>query len=184
MKEIQYKGNTIQCKLVRRKGSKRVTLSVRSDGCVVVSRPWWVRESFAVRFIEEQLEWIHTKTKKFKTIDPNLTTQDRDHYLKYKEQARTLCKRKLKHFNQHYNFEYKKVAIRSQVSRWGSCSSKKNLNFNYKILFLPEDLQDYLIVHELAHLKEMNHGPRFWSVVAETIPNPKQKAKQLRKLTQ
>lgn len=184
MKEIQYKGDTIQCKLVRRKGSKRVTLSVRSDGCVVVSRPWWVRESFALRFIEEQLEWIYAKTKSLETRDPNLTTLDRGHYLKHKEQARELVHAKLEQFNSYYNFTYHEVSIGAQRSRWGSCSSKKNLNFNYKILFLPEELQDYLIVHELAHLKEMNHGPRFWSVVAETIPNPKQKAKQLRKLTQ
>lgn len=183
MKEIKHKDRTIQYKLVRRKGSKKVTLSVRSDGLVVVSRPWWVRESFALRFVQEQIEWIYTKTKSFETIDSNLTTLDRKHYLQHKEQARALVHDKLEYFNKYYNFEYHAVSIGAQTSRWGSCSSKKNLNFNYKILFLPEDLQDYLIVHELAHLKEMNHGPRFWSVVAETITNPKHKAQQLRKLT-
>lgn len=183
MKEIKHKDKIIQYKLVRRKGSRRVTLSVQTDGLVVVSRPWWVRESFADQFVQDQIDWIYTKTKNFETIDSNLTTLNRSHYLKHKESARALVYEKLERFNKYYNFEYQNVSIGAQTSRWGSCSSKKNLNFNYKILFLPEDLQDYLIVHELAHLKEMNHGPMFWAVVSETIVDAKNKARELKKLT-
>jgi len=183
VKEIIYKGKTIQYKLVRRKGSRRVTLSVRINGLVVVSRPWWMRESLAHRFVLDQIEWIYTKTKSFETVDTNLATLDRSHYLQHKEHSRDLVHKKLEYFNTHYNFEYHNVSIGAQTSRWGSCSSKKNLNFNYKILFLPEELQDYLIVHELVHLKEMNHGPQFWAVVSETIVDAKEKAKQLRMLT-
>jgi predicted metal-dependent hydrolase len=180
MKEIKHKEKTIQYKLIRRKGSKKITLSVKSDGLVVVSRPWWAVESLAFNFLREQLEWVYKKTKHLENVDPNLTTRDREHFLKYKEEGRDLTEKKLQQFNFHYNFEYKKVSIRSQTSRWGSCSSKGNLNFNYKIVFLPSELQDYLIVHELAHLKEMNHGPRFWKVMSETIENPKQLAKKLK----
>jgi predicted metal-dependent hydrolase len=89
---------------------------------------------------------------------------------------------KLDHWNQLYNFTYNRVTIRNTRSRWGSCSSKKNLNFNYRILFLPPELQDYLIVHELCHLQEMNHAPQFWSLVAQQVPDYQLRMQQLRAL--
>lgn len=89
---------------------------------------------------------------------------------KEREDARVLVHTKLAEFNQHYNYVYNKVFIKSQRTRWGSCSSNRNLNFNYKIIYLPREAQDYLIVHELVHLKEFNHSQRFWDLVAETIP--------------
>lgn len=102
------------------------------------------------------------------------------HYAEHKEASRTLCFTRLEHFNKHYNFTYNRVAIRNTRSRWGSCSSKKNLNFNYRILFLPPELQDYLIVHELCHLQEMNHAAGFWALVAEQVPDYKQRVAELR----
>lgn len=95
------------------------------------------------------------------------------HYLKYKELARELIHQRLELYNQYYNFNYQRIAVRNQCSRWGSCSSKKNLNFNYKLLFLPQSLTDYIIVHELCHLQEMNHSQQFWNLVAQQIPNYK-----------
>lgn len=92
------------------------------------------------------------------------------HYQTYKEQSRELILNRLEHFNQYYGYAWKRVAIRNQRRCWGSCSAQKNLNFNYKILFLPPHLQDYIIVHELCHLAEMNHGPAFWELVAKQIP--------------
>ena len=92
------------------------------------------------------------------------------HYLEHKERARSLAHSRLEYFNQHYNLPYKRVAIKNQRRCWGSCSSLKNLNFNYKIYFLPPHLCDYIIVHELCHLVELNHGQSFWNLVAQQIP--------------
>ncbi len=105
------------------------------------------------------------------------------HYLEHKEKARELALARLADFNQHYQLEWKRVAIRNQRRCWGSCSSKKNLNFNYKILFLPPHLQDYIVVHELCHLKVMNHGQEFWKLVAEKIPNYEACCAELRLVT-
>ncbi len=88
-----------------------------------------------------------------------------------RESARKLVHMKLEYFNQFYNFSYKKVFIKNQKTRWGSCSSNNNLNFNYRIVDLAPELQDYLIVHELCHLQEFNHGKAFWDLVATQIPN-------------
>lgn len=102
------------------------------------------------------------------------------HYVEHKESARELALARLHHFNQHYGLEWKRVAIRNQRRCWGSCSSLKNLNFNYKILFLPEHLRDYIIVHELCHLVHLNHGQQFWDLVAERIPDYQTHVAELR----
>lgn len=104
------------------------------------------------------------------------------HYRAHKESARLLVHARLSYFNTFYQHEYKKVFIKNTKSRWGSTSSKGNININYKILFLPQELQDYLIVHELCHLKHFNHGPDFWREVAKTVPNYRAHAKTLRTL--
>jgi predicted metal-dependent hydrolase len=102
------------------------------------------------------------------------------HYVENKEAARELVLDRLSYFNQHYNLQWNRVAIRNQRRCWGSCSSLKNLNFNYKILLLPPHLSDYIIVHEMCHLKELNHGAGFWSLVAEVVPNYKKCVAELK----
>jgi predicted metal-dependent hydrolase len=101
-------------------------------------------------------------------------------YLKYKNQALDLVKNKLEHFNKFYNFKYNKVTVRNQSTRWGSCSKSGNLNFNYKLALLPENLVDYVVVHELCHLGEFNHSKNFWDLVARVIPDFKDRRQELR----
>lgn len=101
-------------------------------------------------------------------------------YLKYKEVAREVAIKRLEYFNQFYNFKYGQVAIRNQKTRWGSCSKKGNLNFNYKIALLPPELADYLVVHELCHLGEFNHSQNFWNLVGKTLPDYRELRKKLR----
>ena len=101
-------------------------------------------------------------------------------YLQHKEAARSLVSSKLEQFNAVYNFKIGRVSIRNQRSRWGSCSRLGNLNFSYKIVLLPEELADYLIVHELCHLGEFNHSLRFWALVARTIPDYRARRRALK----
>ena len=99
-------------------------------------------------------------------------------YKKQKETIRNFFIARVEHFNQFYNFTFNKITIRNSRTRWGSCSKKGNLNFNYRIISLPQQLQDYIVVHELCHLKEMNHSKSFWDLVAQVIPDYK-KVKQI-----
>lgn len=100
-----------------------------------------------------------------------LRQRNRKHYLKHKGAARVVIHARLAYFNSFYNHTLNKVFIKNTKSRWGSCSTKGNLNFNYKLLFLPQEVADYVVVHELCHLKHFNHGPDFWALVAQACPN-------------
>jgi len=74
------------------------------------------------------------------------------------------------------------VSIRNQKTRWGSCSRQKNLSFSYRLFLLPPRFCDYVIVHELCHLKEMNHSPKFWALVARTFPDYKKLRREMKAL--
>ncbi len=101
-------------------------------------------------------------------------------YKKQKETARNFVTARIAHFNQFYNFTINKITIRNSRTRWGSCSKRGNLNFNYRIIFLPQELQDYIVVHELCHLQQMNHSKSFWNLVAQVISDYKNVKKTLR----
>jgi predicted metal-dependent hydrolase len=98
-----------------------------------------------------------------------------------REEARRFVENRIDYFNNFYNFEINRIAIKNQSTRWGSCSSKGNLNFNYKIIYLRPVLADYLLVHELCHLGELNHSKRFWDLVSKTIPDYVKINKELRR---
>lgn len=105
-----------------------------------------------------------------------VSKSSRKNYLEHKEQARNLVTERLEHFKKIYvasSFVFKvgRVSIRNQKTRWGSCSKKGNLNFNYRIALLPEALADYIIVHELCHIGEFNHSRDFWNLVSVACPN-------------
>jgi predicted metal-dependent hydrolase len=104
---------------------------------------------------------------------PNPRRLTRIDYLRNKPAAQALVRQKIAQFNANaaYGFEFRAVTIRNQKTRWGSCSRRGNLSFNWRILLLDSRAQDYLIVHEICHLAEFNHSPRFWALVARTVPD-------------
>lgn len=122
----------------------------------------------------------YTKISGVRIFTPLYRTRSRKLYVANKEAARALIAERITHFNRHYQVPVRRIAIKNLKSRWGSCSRKGNLNFSYKLLFLSPDLRDYVIVHELCHLKEFNHRSKFWAYVAETIPDYKVCVKKLR----
>lgn len=75
---------------------------------------------------------------------------------------------------------YNRIFIKEQKTRWGSCSSLGNLNFNWKLILLDEELLDYVVVHELAHRKQMNHSPTFWAEVERVLPDYRERRRRLK----
>jgi len=135
-------------------------------------------------FLRQKANWILRKIKLAQKRKPSILfpKSNRREYVKYKNQALKLAKLKIEELNRTYNFQYRRISIRNQKTRWGSCSRKGNLNFNYKIVHLSKKYLSYIIVHELCHLKEFNHSERFWNLVAETIPDYKEIRKEFKNL--
>lgn len=92
-------------------------------------------------------------------------------YRERKEEARALVHSRLSYWTTVFPFEYGQVRIKNQRRAWGSCSSKKNLNFNWRLVLLPRDLADYVIVHELCHTIHLNHSAAFWNLLKSYLPN-------------
>ena len=166
-------------KTVRR--SRRLRLAVHHDGRVVITKPYFISKASAEAFLRSKIEWINVKLEHFKNMPaPLARPHQRQDYLKYKEKARALVNSRLEYFNRFYNFKYRRISIRDQKTRWGSCSRTGNLNFSYRVLELAPTAADYIIVHELCHLREMNHSIRFWSLVSKTVPDYKKLRRELR----
>ena len=124
-----------------------------------------------------QFVWLKKVRRNVKNVTRRRRTRrkvaETKHYIAHKEKARALVHSRLAHWNQFYGYTYGRVAIRDQRSRWGSCSSRRNLNFNYRLVFIPIELVDYVIVHELCHLEHFNHSELFWCAVAKALPDYK-----------
>ncbi|MFV0467253.1 MAG: M48 family metallopeptidase [Lachnospiraceae bacterium] len=97
-----------------------------------------------------------------------------------KEYARRSLGEKVTLFSEKMKVKINTIRIKEQRTRWGSCSSKGNLNFNWKLVFMPDTVQNYIVVHELAHRKQMNHSVQFWNEVENILPDYKERQKLLR----
>jgi len=95
-------------------------------------------------------------------------------------QAKAVLPSRLAALAAEHGFHYEKVFIKNNVSNWGSCSVKGNINLNLRLVSLPSELQDYVMLHELCHLQHMNHGPKFHALLESVCPNHRQLEKQLR----
>ncbi|MDQ3077123.1 MAG: M48 family metallopeptidase [bacterium] len=166
---------SIAYKTKRSKRAKRISITVKQTGDVIVTLPFFAPPFSAQLFVQQKAAWIHAMQEKLKKRFENKTIlkQSKKDYLEKKNVALKMLTAKVEYFNEFYNFTYKGIRIRNQKSRWGSCSTKGNLNFNYALIYLPEKLSDYIIIHELCHLKEMNHGKGFWDLVAQMVPDHK-----------
>jgi predicted metal-dependent hydrolase len=182
MKErIQIENKEVEYDLKVNAQARSIRLVVHPEKGLQVTIPKRVSKSTAEKFMLQKSEWILKHLERFKETLGNSSKKLTAKEIKqYKEEARTLAAARLAHFNSFYNFPYNTVSIKAQKTRWGSCSRKRNLNFNYKIALLPPHLTDYIIVHELCHLAQMNHSAKFWSLVAQTIPDHLVRRKDLR----
>jgi len=179
------------------KRSKRLSITVNTDGKVIVTVPYRLAhprgigkilapsvELLVGRFLYQKREWIAKSQESMRKAGeklrerPFLAKGTRKEFLLKKEDARMLAHGRSIYFQKILNdlhapftFSFKKIAIKNQKSRWGSCSRTGNLNFNYKIVLLPPECADYLVVHELCHLKEFNHSQRFWKLIESVLPD-------------
>lgn len=166
--------------LRRRAGMRSIRLTVKADGALVVSAAKYVPVFVIEKLIREKTEWIEEQREKMKTRVRLAPAPSATDYRRHKERALVFAKERVEHFAAIYGVTPKRISIRNTHTRWGSCSSLGAISFSYRMVFLPPHLADYLVVHELCHLKEMNHSKRFWALVAKTIPDCLVLRKQLK----
>jgi len=175
-KEIKLKNISVKYLLKKSGRARRLWLAVYCDGSFVVTAPNGLTFEKIEEFILEKAEWVFEKLKIMKKnkTEGIFKSVSEDDYRKFKDRALELAKEKVEFFNREYGFSYNKISIRNQKTRWGSCSRNGSLSYNCKIFLFSKELTDYVIVHEICHLKEFNHSKKFWRLVEKTVPNYKE----------
>ena len=152
---------------VIRSSRRTVAIQIIQDGQIVVRSPLRMPEEEIERFVTSKRAWIESHLPR-KAMQSCFTVQELQ---KLAQQALDTLPARIAHFAAQVGVTYGTVTIRSQRSRWGSCSGKGNLNFNCLLMLTPPEVVDYVVVHELCHRKELNHSPRFWAEVEKILPD-------------
>lgn len=160
--------------------AKNLSLAVYPGGKIVVTQPRFVSDRQVVKFLNAKSAWLADKQKSLQKNSPSLEIPAGG-YTRHKARARLKITQAVEKINDFYGFKYQRIAIRDTKTRWGSCSAQKNLNFSFKLYFLPEELLEYVVAHELCHLREMNHSRDFWQLVSQTVPDYLEKRRILKK---
>ena len=172
----------IEYELVRSK-RKTVAIEIKPDGTVVVRAPRLMSKRFIDSFIAEKQNWIETHREQILkrraevgTIEPISESEKKA----LAKQAKSIMPDRIDRYAQEIGVTYGRVSYRFQRGRWGSCSSKGNLNFNCMLMLINDEIIDYVIVHELCHRLEMNHSAVFWKHVEQILPDYRERRKWLK----
>jgi predicted metal-dependent hydrolase len=164
--------NIIEYRLIRSR-RRTVSVEVTSDG-ITVRAPLKMPVAEIDKFVIDHKDWIRKKTalieekKKCQQPVEHLTRADID---KLADEAMRVIPERVAYYAPIVGVTYGRITIRNQVSRWGSCSAKGNLNFNCLLMLMPPEVLDSVVVHELCHRKEMNHSKRFYAEVLRVYPD-------------
>ena len=155
---------------VIRSDRKSLSLQVKADGTVVVRAPRRMPIKLIEGFVREHEVWILRQQERL-AAQPQAEKLSQEELAALKKRARSCFLERTAYYAPLVGVKVNRISIRSQRSKWGSCSSKGNLNFNCLLLLAPEEVLDYVVVHELCHRLEMNHSPRFWAEVERVLPD-------------
>lgn len=163
-KPIQYE--------IIRSARKTIAIQITPDGRVLVRCPSRMPKTDIQKFVESKSDWIEKHLQKHAA--PKLPPFTRQELESLAHQALAVIPQRAAHFAPLVGVAYGRITIRSQRTRWGSCSSRGNLNFNCLLMLAPPEVLDYVVVHELCHRRELNHSPRFWAEVERILPDYRQ----------
>ena len=159
---------------VRRSKRKSAAIKITADMQIVVFVPLYVSDNEIERMVISKSKWIDEHMLKVQSTIVERSKLEKITFEQIKEladQAVEYIPKRVKYYAEKENFVYNKITIKNLVSRWGSCSTKGNLNFNCLLMLTPDYVIDYIVVHELCHLREMNHSEKFWAEVEKIMPD-------------
>ena len=153
---------------------RTLTLLITEEGHLVVRAPLKMSESYILRFVKTKASWIEKHVRQAAqqslTQPPPLAPEEE---ARLKALARDAFIERACRYARPMGVTFTRIRLSSAKTRWGSCSPRGNLSFNWRLIRAPVQILDYVVVHELAHLTEANHSPRFWKKVEEFCPNYK-----------
>jgi len=162
---------------VRHSRARRYVISVRDDGTVRVTVPRWGSTREARKFAEREWRWIEKQRER---IDPPPPQPDPAVLRAMHERAKCELTARLLELARHHGLTVSRVSIRNQRWRWGSCSRNGHICLNWRLVTMPDSVRDYVLIHELMHLKRMDHSAKFWRLVADACPDFRTARKYLR----
>ncbi len=164
-----------------RSNRKSIGITITKESEVVVRAPYGVSERKIQRLVKEKQEWIQKHLIKMKAREPEPVRElDPELEKMYRSMAADILNMECAYFAKKMGVTYNKVTIRDQKSRWGSCSSNGNISLNWRLLFMHPKIGRYVVVHELAHRKQMNHSREFWAEVEKVLPDYRKYRKLLK----
>ncbi len=154
-----------------RSDRKTIAVQITADGHVIVRSPRFVSRRQVEQVLSEKSRWIKEQREKLcKACEKQYIITDEMRHRGINIAKKQIPER-VSFFAGIMGVTYGRITIREQKTRWGSCSNRGNLNFNWKLMLMPEGVLDYVVVHELAHRIEMNHSNAFWKIVEQVLPD-------------
>lgn len=168
-------------KIIRSK-RKSIALGIYEDFTVYVKAPLHYSDKQIIDFVNSKSRWLENHIEKLrqkKEIEAREPIQRLTHedIKNLAAKASIYIPERVRFFSPKLGVNYGRITIRNQTSRWGSCSEKGNLNFNCLLMLMPPEMIDYTVVHELCHLKELNHSKSFYSLLESILPDYKEREK-------
>ncbi len=154
--------------------SKRKTISIQvKPNEVVIRAPLRMKEKEIEKYVETKRRWVETHLKSVaekQKLLRNTEPYSEEEIKMFVQMAKEIIPQKVKFYADKIGVTYNRITIRCQRTRWGSCSSNGNLNFNCLLVLLPEEIIDSVVIHELCHIKQMNHSAKFYAEIEKVFP--------------
>ena len=174
-----------QIRIIRSK-RKTVALEIRPDLSVLVRAPYWMADWQIRKFVDEKSDWLYAhlremeQKQKLEAARPKAAPLNPGELQMLADEALRVIPERVRFYAPVVGVTYGRITIRNQRTRWGSCSAKGNLNFNCLLMLTPPEVLDYVVVHELAHIRHKNHGEAFYQLIASVLPDYKERIKLLK----
>lgn len=159
---------------------RTIALSIK-DARLIVKAPFGTSREKVESVILSHKRWVEKHLHSQAERNARIGTLTDERIRELKKLAKKAIPPKAEHYSKIMGLKYGRITITSAKTRFGSCSSKGNLSFSYRLMLYPEEAIDYVVVHELAHLLELNHSPRFYRIVASVMPDYKERQRILKK---
>ncbi|MFC1954131.1 M48 family metallopeptidase [Chloroflexota bacterium] len=165
----------------RSKRARRVVISVKPFKGIRIAVPYRVSFNKAEEFVHSKIDWIKIQLEKMKQYEKEYDSRSGINEVIDREKAEKVLSRRLQQLAAKHRFVYNRAFFRNQRTRWGSCSRKNNISLNMKLIKLPDELIDYVILHELVHTHRKDHSKVFWAEMDKLVGDGKKMASRLRK---